>query len=108
MVSFIAKNSGPDSNKPIQEHQSAEESPNVTHTRAPATIGSEENLKARISDLERRLGQREEEVIRLKGEISEENQRLKFELQAMGILPNAKGKQIACSNRRSRRRIYFP
>jgi hypothetical protein len=109
MASFIAGNSGSDSNKLIQEHRGAEGSPNATYTtRAPATMGSEENLKARIYDLECQLGQREEEIIKLKKDISEESQRLKSELQAMGILLSAKEEQIRRCNTRSKRRIYFP
>lgn len=109
MGSFIAGNSGPDGNKLIQEVRGAEGSPkNATYTRTPATMRSEENLKARIYDLERQLGQREEEIIKLKGEISEETQRLKSELRAMGILLNAKEEQMRCSNTRNKRRIYLP
>ena len=37
-----------------------------------------------------------------------EHQRLKFELQAMEILLNAKQEQVTRSNRRSQRPICFP
>jgi hypothetical protein len=99
------ENQGPDNNQLIQEHRRANESQNATYTRAPTR--PEEHLKARIYDLECQLGQREEEIIKLKAEISEETQRLKSELQAMGRLLNAKEEQIRRSNMRNKRRIYF-
>jgi hypothetical protein len=107
MESF-AKNNGPDTNKLIEEHRSAEESPNATFTRPLASIGSEENLKAEMLDLECQLGQREEEIVQRKKEISEETQRLKPELKARGILLNGKEEQVRRSKTRSKRRIYFP
>lgn len=106
MGSFV-ENQGPDSNQLIQEHLGAKGSQNATYTRALAAMGSEEHLIARIHDLECQVGQREEEIIKLKAEISEETQRLKSELQAMGLLLNAKEERIRRSNMRNKRRIYF-
>jgi hypothetical protein len=106
MGSFV-ENGGPDGNQLIQEDRGAKGSQNATYTRALATLGSEEHLKARIYDLECQLGQREEEIIKLKAETSEETQRLKSELQAMGLLLNAKEERIRRSNMRNKRQIYF-
>jgi hypothetical protein len=78
------------------------------HTRGTATIGSEENLNARVSDLESQLRQKEEELIKVKVEMSEEIQRLKSELHAMEILLNTKEEQIRRSNRRTKLRVYLP
>ena len=105
MGSFM-ENCGPDSNQPIREHRLAS-SQNATYTTAIATLESEEQLKARIYDLECQLEQREEEIIKLRAEIFEETQRLKSELQAMGLLLNAKEEQIRRANMRNKRRIYF-
>lgn len=106
MGSFV-ENQGSDSNQLIPEHLGAMGSQNATYTTTIATLESEEHLKARIHDLECQLGQREEEIIKLKAEISEETQRLKSELQAMGLLLNAKEERIRRSNMRNKRRIYF-
>ncbi|MGH7770702.1 MAG: hypothetical protein ACREQA_00520 [Candidatus Binatia bacterium] len=53
-------------------------------------MGMEEKLKARISDLEGKLRQREEEILQVK-EMSEEIQRLKSELHEVEILLHLEG-----------------
>ena len=106
--SFIDGHGGSSSNGLIQEESSATVSPNATHTSAPATMKYEENLRARISDLERKLNGKEEEITKAKVEMSEEIQRLNSELDTMGILLKTKEKQIRRSKRRSKLRIYLP
>ncbi len=68
----------------------------------------EENLRARISDLERKLNGKEEEIIKAKVEMSEEIQRLNSELDGMGIMLKGKEEQIRRAKRRSKLRIYLP
>jgi Skp family chaperone for outer membrane proteins len=70
-------------------------------------MASEENLKAIIRDLESQLKQREEEITKVRAEMSEQIQRLKSELHAMQILHNAKEEQKR-SNRRTKQRVYLP
>jgi hypothetical protein len=106
--SFIDGNGGSSSNGLIQEQLVATVSPNAMDTSAPATMKYEENLKARIYDLERKLNGKEEEITKAKVEASEEIQRLNSELDTMGILHNTKEKQIRRSKRRSKLRIYLP
>jgi hypothetical protein len=102
MQSFVTGKGGPSSKRPIQEQSGA---PLVS---AAATIGSEENLKARISDLEYQLRQNEEELIKVNVQMAEEIQRLNSELQAMRLLLNAKPEQTKQSKRRSKLRVYLP
>ena len=71
-------------------------------------MASEENLKAIIHGLELQLRQKEEEIIKIRGEMSEQIQRLKSELHAMQILLNAKEEETRRSNRRTKQRVYFP
>jgi uncharacterized protein YicC (UPF0701 family) len=69
---------------------------------------TDENLQVAIYDLESQLRQKEDEIIKIKVEMSEEIQRLKSELHAMQILFKEKAEEIGRSNRRPKRRIYFP
>ncbi|MGH7772863.1 MAG: hypothetical protein ACREQA_11600 [Candidatus Binatia bacterium] len=71
-------------------------------------MGSEENLKERIHDLECQLRHKEEEIIKVKVEMSGEIQRLKSELHVMKTLLNAKEEQIRRSSRRPKLRVYLP
>jgi len=73
MRTFIDGNDASDSNGLIQEQLGAKISPKATHTSAPPTIGTEENVKASTYDLERQLN--EKEIIKIKVEMSEEIQR---------------------------------
>jgi hypothetical protein len=102
MQSFVTGKGGPSSKGLIQEQSGT---PLVS---AAATIGSEENLKARISDLEYQLRQNEEELIKVNVQMTEEIQRLNSELQAMRLLLNAKPEQTKQSKRRSKLRVYLP
>jgi len=106
MRTFIDGNDASDSNGLIQEQLGAKISPKATHTSAPPTIGTEENVKASTYDLERQLN--EKEIIKIKVEMSEEIQRRNSDPYAKGILHNAKEEQIRRSKRRSRLRIYLP
>jgi len=86
MPSFIDGNGGSGSNGLIQRELGATVSPNATHTSAPAIMGSEETSRQESAILERQLNGKEQEIIKVKGEMSEEIQRLNSELDAMGIL----------------------
>jgi hypothetical protein len=77
----------------IQEKLGATVSPNATHTSAPA---------------ERQPNGKEQEIIKVKGEMSEEIQRLNSELDAMGIVLKGKEKPIRRAKRRSKLRVYLP
>jgi hypothetical protein len=105
---IVERKSSPGSDGLIGENLSARVSPTAMQTRGSATMGLEENLKARIYDLEYQLGQKEEDIIKVKVEMSEEIQRLKSELHAVEILLNAKEEQIRRSNRRTKLRVYLP
>ncbi len=102
---IVERKSSPGSDGLIGENLSARVSPTATQTRGSATMGLEENLKARIYDLEYQLGQKEEDIIKV---MSKEIQRLKSELHAMEILLDAKEKQIRRPNRRTKLRYYLP
>jgi len=106
MRTFIDGNDASDSNGLIQEQLGAKISPKATHTSAPPTIGTEENVKASTYDLERQLN--EKKIIKSKVEMSEEIQRRNSDPYAQGILHNAKEEQIRRPKRRSRLRIYLP
>jgi len=67
------------------------------HTRGPAKIESEEPLKRRIYELECQLRQKEEEIINVRIDLSEEIQRLNCELHAMRRLLNAKQERLGRS-----------
>jgi len=71
-------------------------------------VGSEENLKAKIYHLECQLRQKEEEIAKVKAELSEEIQRLKSELHVMKMLRDAKEEQIQRAGRRAKLRYYLP
>ena len=108
MRSFIDGNGGSGSNGLIQEESSARVSPNATHTSAPAIMGSEETSRQESTILERQLNGKEQEIIKVKVEMSEEIQRLNSELDGMGIMLKGKEEQIRRSKRRSKLRIYLP
>jgi len=91
----------------IQEKLGATVSPNPTHTSAPAIMGSEEISRQQSTILERQSNGKERGIIKVKVEMSEEIQR-KSELDGMGSMLKGKEEQIRRSERRSKRRIYFP
>ena len=108
MPSFIDGHGGSSSNVLIQEKLGATVSPNATHTSAPAIMGSEEISRQESTIVERQANGKEQEIIKVKVEMSEEIQRLNSELDGMGILVKRKEKQIRRSKRRSKLRIYLP
>ena len=108
MRSFIDGHSGSSSNGLIQEELGATVSPNATHTSAPAIMGSEEISRQESTIVERQANGKEQEIIKVKVEMSEEIQQLNSELDGMGILVKRKEKQIWRSKRRSKLRIYLP
>lgn len=105
---IVERKSSPGSDGLIRENLSAKVSPTALQTRGSATMGLEENLKARIYDLECQLRQKEEHIIKVKVEMSKEIQRLKSELHTMEILLDAKEKQIRHPGRRTKLRVYLP
>ena len=82
MESFREKNGGRGSNRLIQEQIETEFSINDTYIE-PAAIRSEENLKARIGDLQPHINQEEKEIFRVR-------------------------QTARISNRRRKVRVYFP
>jgi hypothetical protein len=108
MRSFIDGNGGSGSNGLIQEELGATVSPNATHTSAPATMGSEETSRQESTILERQLNGKEQEMIKVKVEMSEEIQRLNSELHGMRIMLKGKEEQLRRSKRRSKLRVYLP
>jgi len=108
MRSFIDGHGGSSSNGLIQEKLGATVSPNATHTRAPAIMGSEETSRQESAILERQLNGKEQEIIKVKVEMSEEIQRLNSELDGMGIMLKGKEEQIRRAKRRSKLRVYLP
>jgi hypothetical protein len=108
MRSFIDGHGGSSSNGLIQEELDVTVSPNDTHTSAPAIMGSEEISRQESTIVERQPNGKEQEIIKVKVEMSEEIQRLNSELDGMGILVKKKEKQIRRSKRRSKLRIYLP
>jgi hypothetical protein len=76
MESFREKNGGLGSNRLIQEQIETEVSRNDTYTEA-AAIGSEENLKARICDLQPHINQEEKEILTVKETTRRSNRRRK-------------------------------
>jgi hypothetical protein len=91
----------------IQEKLGATVLPNPTHTSAPAIMGSEEISRQQSTILERQSNGKEQGIIKVKVEMSEEIQR-KSELDGMGIMLKGKEEQIRRSKRRSKLRVYFP
>ena len=109
MRSFIDGNGGSSSNVLIQEELGAQRfRPNATHISAPAIMGSEETSTQESTILERQLNGKEQEIIKVKVEMSEEIQRLNSELDGMGIMLKGKEEQIRRSKRRSKLRVYLP
>jgi hypothetical protein len=91
----------------IQEKLGATVSQNATHTGAPAIMGSEEISREESTNVERQSNRKEQEIIKVKVEMSEEIRR-KSELDGIGIMPKGKEEQIRRSKRRSKLRVYFP
>jgi hypothetical protein len=108
MRSFIDGNGGSGSNGLIQEELGATVSPNATHTSAPAIMGSEETSRQESTILERQLNGKEQEIIKVKVEMSKEIQRLNSKLDGMGIMLKGKEEQIRRAKRRSKLRVYLP
>jgi hypothetical protein len=108
MRSFIDGHGGSSSNGLIQEELGATVSPKATDTSAPAIMGSEETSRQESTILERQLNGKEQEIINVKVEMSEEIQRLNSELDGMGIMLKGKGEQIRRAKRRSKLRVYLP
>jgi hypothetical protein len=106
MESFAEKNGGFGSNRLIQEPIGTAFSRNDTYM-APAAIRSEENLKARICDLESHINQ-EEKVVRDKAMMLKESERVDPEFNTAGILLKAKKETSRSSNRRRKIRVYLP
>jgi hypothetical protein len=92
----------------IQEKLGATVSPSATHTSALAIMGSEEISRQQSTILERQSNRKEQEIIKVKVEMSEEIQRLNSELDGMGIMLKGKEEQIRRSKRRSKLRVYLP
>jgi hypothetical protein len=104
MESFAEKNGGFGSNRLIQEPIGTAFSRNDTYM-APAAIRSEENLKARICDLE---SQEEKEIVRNKAMMLKGTARVDSEFNTMEILLTAKKETSRSSNRRRKIRVYLP
>jgi hypothetical protein len=92
----------------IQEKLGATVLPNATHTSAPAIMGSEEISAQESPIAERQSNRKEQEIIKVKVEMSEEIQRLNSKLDGMGIMLKGKEAQIRRSKRRSKLRVYLP
>jgi hypothetical protein len=92
----------------IQEKLGATVSPNAMHTSAPAIMGSEETSRQQSTILERQPNGKEQEMIKVKVEMSEEIQRLNSELDGMGTMLKGKEEQVRRSKRRSKLRVYLP
>ncbi len=107
MRSFIDGHGGSSSNGLIQEELGATVSPNATDTSAPAIMGSEETSRQESTILERQLYGKEQAIIKVKVEMSEEIQR-NSELDGMGIMLKGKEEQIRRAKRRSKLRVYLP
>ncbi len=107
MRSFTEKNSGFGTNRLIEEQIGAEFSRNDTYI-APASIGSEENLKASICDLEPHINQEEKEIVRDKAMMLKEIERVESEFNTTGIPLKANEETARPSNRRRKIRVYIP
>ena len=105
---FIDGNRGANSNGLIKKQLRPEVSPSARHTSAPTEIGSEQNTKATIDNLDCQLRQKEEEIIKPTVEISEKTKQLKSELHEKEIRLNAKEEQVRRPNRRNKLRVYLP
>jgi hypothetical protein len=71
-------------------------------------MGSEETSRQESTILERQLNGKEQEITKVKVEMSEEIQRLNSELDGMGIMLKGKEEQIRRAKRRSKLRVYLP
>jgi hypothetical protein len=92
----------------IQEKLGATVSPNAMHTSAPAIMGSEEISRQESTILPRQSNGKEQGIIKVKVEMSEEIQRLNSELDGMGTMLKGKEEQVRRSKRRSKLRVYLP
>ena len=108
MRSFIDGNGGSNSNVLIQEELGATVSPKRYAYKRTRNNGSEQTSTQESTILERQLNGKEQEIIKVKVEMSEEIQRLNSELDGMGIMLKGKEEQIRRSKRRSKLRIYLP
>ena len=71
-------------------------------------MGSEEISRQESSILERQPNGKEQEIIKVKVEMSEEIQRLNSGLDGMGTMLKGKEEQVRRSKRRSKLRVYLP
>jgi hypothetical protein len=71
-------------------------------------MGSEEISRQESTIVERQSNGKEQEIIKVKVEMSEEIQRLNSELDGMGIMLKGKKEQIRRAKRRSKLRVYLP
>ena len=108
MRSFNDGHGGSSSNGLIQGKLGATVSPNATHTSAPAIMGSQEISRQESPILERQPNGKEQGIIKVKVEMSEEIQRLNSGLDGMGIMLKEREEQIRRSKRRSKFRVYLP
>jgi hypothetical protein len=92
----------------MQEKLGATVSPNAMHTSVPAIMGSDEISRQQSTILERQSNGKEQGIIKVKVEMSEEIQRLNSELDGMGIMLKGKEEQIRRAKRRSKLRVYLP
>ena len=83
----------------IQEKLGATVWPNATHTSAPAIMGSEEISRQQSTILERQSNGKEQEIIKVKVEMSEEIQQ-NSERDGIGTMLKGKEEQIRRSKRR--------
>ena len=91
----------------IQEKLGATVSPNATHTSVPAIMGSEEISRQQSTILERQSNGKEQEIIKVKVEMSEEIQQ-NSERDGIGTMLKGKEEQIRRSKRRNKLRVYLP
>src|SRR6266478_7803162 len=108
MRSFIDGNDGSNSNVLIQEELGATVSPKRYAYKRTRNNGSQETSRQESTILERQLNGKEQEIIKVKVEMSEEIERLNSELDGMGIMLQRKEELIRRSKRRSKLRIYLP
>ena len=109
MLTFIDGHGGSSSNGMMQEKLSATVLPNAVHiSDAPAIMGSEEISRQESPILERQSNGKEQGIVKVRVERSEEIQRLNSELDRIGIMLKGKEEQIRRSKRRSKFRVYLP
>ena len=91
----------------IQEKLGATVWSNAMHTSVPAIMGSEEISRQQSTILERQSNGKEQEIIKVKVEMSEEIQQ-NSERDGIGTMLKGKEEQIRRSKRRSKLRVYLP